>query len=956
MLSGQVLMQNRVQAGSIELNLRSRTLIGKTDLENKRPPYEKGTWVCCEKKLIIDPRRLVIVVVDMWDSHPCGTMLQEEEALIQLMNSTLAAARKLGIQVVFAPSRCGIAERWKDKPQRTRVEAIPCYPLPPSNHFSPEKWPDWQAKCMCPITEINPDTKEPIYQCHPASPSTDQHPGLIVMDEDLFINAGIPHERLQKLGVSGSIDTWGETAQQELYNICMERGAVHVLYMGCATNMCIVNREFGMVQARRMQLQPILVRDLTFAMTFNGYDPDAKKLDSCFTPKHGTELSIRDIERYIGPSITSEQLLTAAAITPSATPTRQIDEIRTVFSKEYVADYQPLGASNSYRQLCLDYNWSAGDIEDYFTEADPRAIAEFCQQINLDALVLLNVPHQGFTTYRSESGPIFPQLKRDFFNEVVRECHSRNIAAFGYITLGRNWYYAMQHPEQSWQRSETEKFIDLKTPYLDLVLEYIREVLRICPVDALRFDTLVDDLDSRNPWAIQLYQKFSDEAIPEKWDDTNWRRQLDFYRWSTSRVARLCYETAKKVKPQIEIWQNGFMQSDDFDRNNLDAGRYQDMAYIEYGDPFRQLFLSGTLGLKGCIVGKILDSPVRRLCMALGAHCYSYYSVNPKTALPDDREWFYNDLAPFYGMVKDIQPFIEHAKPVPYFGILYSEATRYRWYHYDRSRYINEILKPLTTAFLQRSLITEYISNLDLPRKNLSPFKLILLPETSGLSAKELRALKEYVTKGGRLLVSGEALCYDEKGYPQKDFSLAGELGVACDSIQDWSRTPIRSVPIHVDKEEWRNIPLPQTFEPSRWVKTIPAKGETILSMEMDGEKVPLLHLSPLGRGEIAYLATSDNIALMQAVIDGMMGKVPISVQPANEQVIMTFQEAEKRWILHLIGDAELEITIAKPYAAPQRIERIYPEHGWSASSEVDGSHLTIHAGRGAENRVIVLK
>ncbi len=290
-----IINKTNLRADTIELTLRSNEQI---------------------RKIEIEPEKMAIIVVDMWDSHTCSTMLEKVEELIPLMNETLEAARNLGIQVIFAPSRCNIAEKWAGKPQRTKVEVIKDYTLPKSNGFVPEIWQRWQSSCMCPVIGKDENTKEPIYNCKkiPKKSNRDQHPDLIVKETDMFLEAGVPQERKEELGVGASINTWGEAAQQELYNICMEKGITHLLYMGVATNMCIVNREFAMVQVKRMGFNPILVRDLTHAMTFNGYNPETKKLDPDFTPEIGTELSIKDIEQYIEPSISAKQLLSAARV------------------------------------------------------------------------------------------------------------------------------------------------------------------------------------------------------------------------------------------------------------------------------------------------------------------------------------------------------------------------------------------------------------------------------------------------------------------------------------------------------------------------------------------------------------------------------------------------------------------------------------------------------------------
>jgi len=106
-------------------------------------------------------------------------------------------------------------------------------------------------------------------------------------------------------------------------------------------------------------------------------------------------------------------------MTPSGVPETRKRTPR-VFPREEVAAYKPIGASNCYRHFTLDWNWQGGDINDYFKRSDPVAVAEFCQDINLDAVILLAVSHHGYATYPSAHAPQFPALQgRDWYGETV---------------------------------------------------------------------------------------------------------------------------------------------------------------------------------------------------------------------------------------------------------------------------------------------------------------------------------------------------------------------------------------------------------------------------------------------------------------------------------------------------------------------------------------------------------
>ena len=111
-----------------------------------------------------------------------------------------------------------------------------------------------------------------------------------------------------------------------------------------------------------------------------------------------------------------------------------------VFTPEEVAAYKPKGPADCFRQICLEYNsaprpeFAAGRafdpavLENYFSQADPVAYAEFCQRIHLDGALLLAVPQGGYTTYlQTRVGEPYPYLKAhdlDFFGRVIQRVPS----------------------------------------------------------------------------------------------------------------------------------------------------------------------------------------------------------------------------------------------------------------------------------------------------------------------------------------------------------------------------------------------------------------------------------------------------------------------------------------------------------------------------------------------------
>ena len=92
------------------------------------------------------------------------------------------------------------------------------------------------------------------------------------------------------------------TAARKSGTFLEQRGIQHVMVLGVHTNMCVLGRPFGLRQLAKNGKRVVLVRDLTDTM----YNPQR----SPFVQHHsGTDLIVEHIEKYVCPTITSDQLL-----------------------------------------------------------------------------------------------------------------------------------------------------------------------------------------------------------------------------------------------------------------------------------------------------------------------------------------------------------------------------------------------------------------------------------------------------------------------------------------------------------------------------------------------------------------------------------------------------------------------------------------------------------------------
>ena len=244
----------------LELNLRRRDATSGALLHNIRK---------------LDASKIGVVVIDMWNGYGCPTGAELfGTSLLPRMNRALDGARKLGMQVIHAPSDA--ADFYAGWPQAEATAVLPRYSL---ENIVDVKDPVFvradgsplpQADCLC----------GPGIRCLYQHFWDGIHPDLVIAEQDLILMGPV----------------YGEEGTQRLHAVCRDRDLTHLIYMGCATNNCVVGKAAGAVFIARAGIQPILARDLTEAVT--EYNPQTG-----YTNDDGTRDSVECIERQLFPSI-----------------------------------------------------------------------------------------------------------------------------------------------------------------------------------------------------------------------------------------------------------------------------------------------------------------------------------------------------------------------------------------------------------------------------------------------------------------------------------------------------------------------------------------------------------------------------------------------------------------------------------------------------------------------------
>lgn len=207
----------------------------------------------------VDPRRVGVIAVDVWNFHWCKTATMRVDAIVPRMNKALEAARELGMTVMLCPS--DVVDNYVGYPQREAVFALPTIAVPMVTEVTCPPVPD-AGGCAC--------GRE---RCGVNYGWDGMHPDLLIGAKD-----------------------WMPDTQAEVYAICQRNQLTHLIYVGFHTQVCLLGKSMGLKAMKSAGLTCILARDMTDAHP--GYDPAR-----AFTPDLNTEQVVAHFERYLAPTI-----------------------------------------------------------------------------------------------------------------------------------------------------------------------------------------------------------------------------------------------------------------------------------------------------------------------------------------------------------------------------------------------------------------------------------------------------------------------------------------------------------------------------------------------------------------------------------------------------------------------------------------------------------------------------
>jgi type 1 glutamine amidotransferase/nicotinamidase-related amidase len=236
-----------------------------------------------------DAKKSAIIICDMWDLHHCKRAVGRVTELAPRMNEVVAKARDLGVFVIHAPSAC--MDSYKDTPMRKWALTAP------RAANLPKDIGQWCNRI--------PAEEKGRYPIDQSDGGEDDEPAEHAAGAAKLAGMGrdpkAPWKRECTLLTIDERDAVSDSGV-EIWNLLEQRGIDNVILMGVHASFCVLGRPFGLRQLAKNGKHVVLMRDMTDTM----YNPARWPYVSHF---RGTDLIVEHVEKYVCPTITSDQIL-----------------------------------------------------------------------------------------------------------------------------------------------------------------------------------------------------------------------------------------------------------------------------------------------------------------------------------------------------------------------------------------------------------------------------------------------------------------------------------------------------------------------------------------------------------------------------------------------------------------------------------------------------------------------
>jgi hypothetical protein len=422
-----------------------------------------------------------------------------------------------------------------------------------------------------------------------------------------------------------------------------------------------------------------------------------------------------------------------------------------------------------FRQIHLDFHTS-GHIEEVGSQFDPEEFAATLEKAHVNSVTCFARCHHGWVYYDTQAFPErrHPHLTCSLLEEQIEACHARDIRVPVYITVQWDHYTASQYPE--WLVLDKDgcpvgtpvyeagfyRKLCVNSPYLGFLKAHTREVLETMPVDGIFFD-IVQPQDCSCRYCRARMKALGIDPAADEARKQFGRRTIDDFRIEMTHFVRQfnsrcsIFYNQGHIGPQHRAVMGAYTH---FELESLPSGGW---GYLHFPITMRY---SRTLGID-CVshTGKFHTSwgdfhsfknpaALQYECfrmLALGAKCEIGDQLHPSGKIDHH---VYDLVGSVYSEVEKKESWCQGARAMTEIGVFTPEE-----FHGAAIGELPPALMGITRMLEESAHQFDVLDS----RSDLSPYKVLVLPDNIPVSEHFAAKLDDYLAGGGALIASFES-------------------------------------------------------------------------------------------------------------------------------------------------------------------------------------------------------
>lgn len=433
---------------------------------------------------------------------------------------------------------------------------------------------------------------------------------------------------------------------------------------------------------------------------------------------------------------------------------------------------------DSFFGIHFDLHPNANDTE-LGKEVDAEQIRQFLLTVKPDFVQYDCKGHPGYTGYPTKVGSPSPGVVNDalrVWRDVTREMkiplsiHYSGVWDTRAIELNPDW--GRKKSDGSLDPNNTCRTSDYDTK---LMIPQLLEVVQEYDIDGMWIDG--ENWASYPCWCDRCKQKFTEttgiKEIPMKRDDPHWEEWTAFHRDLFTKHVQQVVEAVHKVKPTCMVCSNwlytmrqpepiiaqvDYLSGDFTPSFGAQEACFEARFLASRGKPWDLMAWSF---IHSSSIGKVMKT-VPHLCqelsevLAQGGSVFIYDNPKRSGRLVD---WHTDLLAKAGEFCRERKEWCFKTKTLPQIAVLHSETTFYKENEplYGKHGAVIQPVEGAVTLLLEAGYSVD-ILNEDTLTKVISQYPMVVVPERSAVPESVISVMKDYVQKGGKLILSGSFL------------------------------------------------------------------------------------------------------------------------------------------------------------------------------------------------------